>query len=62
MISGSVDRRWAEHHYRRWYREHEEMGKALLHAGTSQHREGFELLAALDEPTAFGRHAIHMAP
>ncbi len=24
MISGYVDRQWAKHHYRRWYREHHE--------------------------------------
>jgi formate dehydrogenase subunit gamma len=24
MISGFVDRRWAKHHYRKWYREHHE--------------------------------------
>jgi formate dehydrogenase subunit gamma len=24
MISGHVDRHWAKHHYRRWYREHHE--------------------------------------
>ena len=24
MISGFVDRKWAKHHYRRWYREHHE--------------------------------------
>jgi formate dehydrogenase subunit gamma len=24
MISGYVDRHWAKHHYRRWYREHHE--------------------------------------
>jgi formate dehydrogenase subunit gamma len=24
MVSGHVDRRWAKHHYRRWYREHHE--------------------------------------
>jgi formate dehydrogenase subunit gamma len=24
MISGFVDRQWAKHHYRRWYREHHE--------------------------------------
>ena len=24
MISGYVDRQWARHHYRRWYREHHE--------------------------------------
>jgi hypothetical protein len=26
MISGFVDRQWAKHHYRRWYREHYEKG------------------------------------
>ncbi len=26
MISGFVDRQWAKHHYRRWYREHHEAG------------------------------------
>ncbi len=25
MISGHVDRQWAKHHYRRWYREHHEV-------------------------------------
>ena len=24
MVSGFVDRQWAKHHYRRWYREHHE--------------------------------------
>lgn len=24
MISGQVDRQWAKHHYRRWYRQHHE--------------------------------------
>jgi len=24
MITGFVDRHWAKHHYRRWYREHHE--------------------------------------
>jgi formate dehydrogenase gamma subunit len=24
MVSGFVDRQWARHHYRRWYREHHE--------------------------------------
>jgi len=28
MISGFVDRQWAKHHYRRWYREHHEAGEA----------------------------------
>lgn len=28
MISGLVDRHWAKHHYRRWYREHHEAGEA----------------------------------
>ena len=27
MISGFVDRHWAKHHYRRWYREHHEAGE-----------------------------------
>jgi len=27
MISGYVDRQWARHHYRRWYREHHEAGE-----------------------------------
>lgn len=27
MISGHVDRQWAKHHYRRWYREHHEAGE-----------------------------------
>ena len=27
MISGYVDRQWAKHHYRRWYREHHEAGE-----------------------------------
>ncbi len=27
MISGFVDRQWAKHHYRRWYREHHERGE-----------------------------------
>ena len=25
MITGFVDRQWATHHYRRWYREHYEL-------------------------------------
>jgi cytochrome b subunit of formate dehydrogenase len=25
MISGYVDRKWAKHHYGRWYREHHEI-------------------------------------
>ena len=29
MISGHVDRQWAKHHYRRWYRDHHEQGEAL---------------------------------
>ena len=29
MISGFVDRHWAKHHYRRWYREHHETGDEL---------------------------------
>ncbi len=29
MISGHVDRQWAKHHYRRWYREHHEASEAL---------------------------------
>ncbi len=28
MISGYVDRQWAKHHYRRWYREHHEHTEA----------------------------------
>ena len=28
MISGFVDRQWAKHHYRRWYREHHEASEA----------------------------------
>lgn len=28
MISGFVDRQWAKHHYRRWYREHHEVAEA----------------------------------
>jgi len=27
MIAGFIDRHWAEHHYRRWYREHHEAGE-----------------------------------
>ena len=29
MISGFVDRQWAKHHYRRWYREHHEASEML---------------------------------
>jgi formate dehydrogenase subunit gamma len=29
MISGWVDRRWAKHHYRRWYRDHHEASEHL---------------------------------
>ena len=29
MISGFVDRQWAKHHYRRWYREHHETTEEL---------------------------------
>ncbi len=28
MISGHVDRQWAKHHYRRWYRKHHEATEA----------------------------------
>jgi formate dehydrogenase gamma subunit len=28
MISGFVDRQWAKHHYRRWYRDHHEAQEA----------------------------------
>ena len=27
MMTGFVDRQWAKHHYRRWYREHHETGE-----------------------------------
>ncbi len=30
MITGHVDREWAKHHYRRWYREHHEASEELL--------------------------------
>lgn len=30
MVSGFVDRQWAKHHYRRWYREHHEANEAHL--------------------------------
>ncbi|MEQ1949069.1 MAG: cytochrome b/b6 domain-containing protein [Bryobacteraceae bacterium] len=29
MISGFVDRQWAKHHYRRWYREHHEASESI---------------------------------
>jgi formate dehydrogenase subunit gamma len=32
MISGHVDREWAKHHYRRWYRRHHEATEAPLPA------------------------------
>jgi len=35
MISGFVDRQWAKHHYRRWYREHYEKASAQA-AGDGQ--------------------------
>ena len=28
MITGFVDRQWAKHHYRRWYREHHEASES----------------------------------
>ncbi len=31
MISGHVDRQWARHHYRRWYREHHEVAEKHPH-------------------------------
>lgn len=34
MITGFVDREWAKHHYRRWYREHHEHTEALPPVGT----------------------------
>jgi hypothetical protein len=39
MISGFVDRKWAEHHYRRWYREQFE------HAGDDSPRPRASVLA-----------------
>ena len=33
MVSGFIDRQWAKHHYRRWYREHHEANEA--HPGQS---------------------------
>jgi cytochrome b subunit of formate dehydrogenase len=30
MITGFVDRQWAKHHYRRWYREHHEATEEAL--------------------------------
>jgi formate dehydrogenase subunit gamma len=30
MISGFVDRQWAKHHYRRWYRDHHEAEEELM--------------------------------
>jgi formate dehydrogenase subunit gamma len=32
MISGFVDRKWAKHHYRRWYRDHHEAFEELEEA------------------------------
>ena len=29
MITGYVDRQWAKHHYRHWYREHHEADEAV---------------------------------
>ncbi len=40
MISGFVDRQWAKHHYRRWYREHHEGALEQLPGGR---REGHVL-------------------
>jgi formate dehydrogenase subunit gamma len=37
MISGFVDRHWAKHHYRRWYREHHE---TALEQPSGERREG----------------------
>jgi len=45
MITGQVDRSWAKHHYRRWYREQFELPGAGL---------GFEELRA-DSATTLGR-------
>jgi formate dehydrogenase gamma subunit len=37
MISGFVDRQWAKHHYRRWYREHHEASEELSFSESSAH-------------------------
>lgn len=37
MISGFVDRQWAKHHYRRWYREHHEASEPLVESAEDIH-------------------------
>ncbi len=43
MISGYVDRQWAKHHYRRWYREHHEASETRP---SGKREEGFRLETA----------------
>ena len=44
MLTGYVDRAWAKHHYRRWYREHHEASEAI------PDREQTENLRPQDHP------------
>lgn len=52
MVSGFVDRQWAKHHYRRWYREHHEK---------SEHAHGTKHDGLCSEP-AFAHSEVKPAP
>jgi formate dehydrogenase gamma subunit len=69
MISGFVDRQWAKHHYRRWYREHfEGSTKPSL---STRHTQEMSAAAACDaceqdypipSPQALMRVILHNEP
>jgi formate dehydrogenase gamma subunit len=50
MVSGYVDRQWAQHHYQRWYRENFESGSKVNHG---------ELQEKLRRPVLVRCHACH---
>lgn len=57
MISGHVDRHWARHHYRRWYREHHEHTEHLPEESDEQPDAPLEPLAAANTTPAGVRGA-----
>lgn len=54
MISGFVDRQWAKHHYRRWYREHHEMTEQGVETSTEAIASGDETAETSETPAAAG--------
>ncbi len=51
MINGFVDRQWAKHHYRRWYRDHHEAGE-MFPGEHDEHGEHAPHEAAAQPPSS----------